>query len=752
WFLQQLDPQSALYNLATPLRFTGRLDVTALERAITEIVRRHEPLRTVFAAVDGQPVQRVRPASRIALPVIDLSHHPDPAAEAMRQANDDAATPFDLERGPLYRVSLLRLGADEHVLLLNVHHAVTDGWSLTLLTREMIALYDAFNTGRPSPLPELEVQYADYVAWQRRWLTDERVRQQVAYWTAQLAGAPPALELPTDRPRAAVQRHRGEVQPLQLPAELRRDVHALAARHGATMAMAVLAAFQLVLGRLAGQDDVVIGTPIAGRTRLETEPMVGLFLNTLAIRTKLDGGDTFAGLLARVREAMLGAYAHQDVPFERLLEELNPGRSLSRTPVFQVMFNMLNLEGAWRPVEAHGGDLLTIEMFAHELELGSKFDLTLYVQEGPAGMHFNAVYDADLFDRERIAEMLRQVGAVLRQAAADPARRLDAISLRTEDAAPVLPDPTLPLPARWHGAVHHAVSARAAAAPDAIAIVDSTRRWTYGDVEMASNRVARVLMEMGIGKGNVVAVWAHRSAWLPVAMLGIAKAGAAWTILDPAYPPARLADRLAATNPRALVSLAAAGALPDELRREAAHLGLATLTLGDEAHADAALLSSVSPDPVDVEVGADDLAYLAFTSGTTGAPKAVAGTHGPLSHFFAWYADEIRPSARTRVSMLSGLSHDPLLRDVFAPLTAGATLCIPDLERIAAPGWLAEWFAEQEITITHLTPAMGQLLASGPGARLGALRLAAFGGDVLSAHDVTRLWEMAPSAEVVNFY
>ena len=752
WFLQQLDPASALYNLATPLRLRGRLDVTALARALTEIVRRHEPLRTVFAAVDGQPVQRVRAPSRVSLPVVDLARHPDPAAEVRRRANDDAATPFDLERGPLYRFSLLRVAADEHVLLMNVHHAVTDGWSLSLLTRELVALYEAFRAGRPSPLPELEVQYADFVAWQRRWLTDERVRQQVAYWTAQLAGAPPALELPTDRPRAAVQRHRGGMEPLRLSEELLYDLHELAARHGATLAMAVLAAFQLVLGRLAGQSDVVIGTPIAGRTRLETEPMLGLFLNTLAIRTKLAGGDTFAGLLAHVREAMFGAYAHQDVPFERLLEELNPERSLSRTPVFQVMFNMLNLEGAAPAGATAGRSELAIEFVTQELELGSKFDLTLYVQVLPTGLQLHAMYDADLFDRGRIAEMLRQVGAVLRQAAADPARRLDAISLRTEDAAPLLPDPTLPLPARWEGTVHDAVAARAAAAPDAVAVVDRVGRWTYGDVEAAGNRVARVLMEKGIGKGDVVAVWAHRDAWLPAAMLGIAKVGAAWTILDPAYPAARLAERLAAAEPRALIALAAAGALPDEVRREASHLALATLTLGDAAHPDAALLASTPSDAVRVQVGVDDLAYLAFTSGTTGAPKAVAGAHGPLSHFFAWYADELRPRAGDRFSMLSGLSHDPLLRDVFAPLTAGATLCIPDPERMAAPGWLGTWFAEQGITIAHLTPAIGQLLATAAGARLDSLRLAAFGGDVLSAHDVARLRELAPATEVVNFY
>ncbi|HEX6747476.1 MAG TPA: amino acid adenylation domain-containing protein [Longimicrobium sp.] len=747
WFLQQLDPASALYNLATPMRLRGPLDLAALERAFTEIVRRHEPLRTVFALVEGKPVQRVMAPAPVAIPVTDVSRHPDPEKEARRLANVEAATPFDLERGPLYRVSLVRLAADDHVLLLDVHHAVTDGWSHGLLTREMVALYEAFREGRPSPLPELAVQYADYTVWQRRWLTDERVRQQVEYWTAQLAGAPPALELPTDHPRAAVQRHRGGSHAGAFPPDLLRDVHALAARHGATVAMTVLAAFQLVLGRLAGQDDVVVGTPIAGRTRMETEPMVGLFLNTLAIRTRWHGGETFAGLLQRVRETMLGAYAHQDVPFERLLEDLKPERTLSRTPVFQVMFNMLNLEGSFghaREAVEPGRGELAIRNWADELEVGSKFDLTLYVQETPAGLAFTAAYDADLFERERIAEMMRQLGAVLRQAAADPALRLDAISLRTDAAAPVLPDPATPLPARWSSAVHETFAARAAASPEAAAIVDAAATWTYGEVDAASNRVARRLMEMGIGKGDVVAVHAHRNAWLPVAMLGIAKAGAAWTILDPAYPAARLAERFAAAAPGAVIAISAAGALPDELRRAAEHLP--TLVLGETED-----LASISAEPMGIEVGADDLAYLVFTSGTTGTPKAVAGTHGPLSHFFRWYADEFGPRAGDRISMLSGLAHDPLLRDVFAPLAAGAALCIPDPARIAEPGWLATWFAETGITIAHLTPAMGQLLATGD-ARLPALRLAAFGGDVLHGHDVDRLRALAPGVEIVNFY
>jgi len=757
WFLQQLDPASSLYNMPSPLRIRGRLDVDALRRSFAEIVRRHEPLRTVFAQADGQPVQRILPAVPVDLPVADLSHLAEEEREAgaHRRAAEEAATPFDLERGPLFRVSLLRLGEEDHVVLWNVHHAVSDGWSYNILRRELVALYDAFVRGRPSPLPELPVQYADYVAWQRRWLTDERMRKQVAYWKEHLAGAPPALELPTDRPRPPVQRHRGAWERIHLPAELHESVHGVAAKEGATMAMTLLAAFALVLGRLAGQDDVVIGSPIAGRARPETEPMIGLFLNTLAIRTRLPADETFAGLLRRVREAMLGAYAHQDVPFERLLEELSPERTLSRAPVFQVMFNMLNLEGAYTgATPPEDATLLRAEDLGGSLEYGAKFDLTLYAQELSDGIHVNALYDADLFDGPRVSALLRQIGEVLRQASADAGVKLRDITLLPREDAAHLPDPAAPLPAHWFGAVHEMFTARAAERPGAIALIDAEEEWSYARVEAASNRIARLLRERGVLTGDVVAVHAHRSAWLPLALLGIAKAGAAWLILDPAHPDARLAERVEIARPRALLRVDAAGPLSTDLRRsvEALSPALTHALTSDTAHPDTAVLAAVDAAPVDVAIAPDDLAYLAFTSGTTGAPKAIAGTHRPLSHFFRWYAGALAAAPADRFTMLGGLGHDPLLRDVFAPLTSGGTLHIPDPARIGEPGWLAAWFAGEGITATHLTPAMGRILASSTDVRLPALRFAAFGGDVLRTRDVAALRALAPSAEVVNVY
>ncbi|MFL5383052.1 MAG: amino acid adenylation domain-containing protein [Longimicrobiaceae bacterium] len=814
WFLQQLDPASSLYNMPTPMRFRGALDEAALRRALDEIVRRHESLRTVFVLEGAQPVQRILPAAAVPLPVHRLEHLPgaERMGAARRMVNEETVTPFDLERGPVFRALLLRLGEDDHLLMVNFHHVASDGWSVNVFGRELLALYGAYRAGRPSPLPELPVQYADFAAWQRAWLTEERVREQVGYWTRQLAGAPPALELPTDRPRPAVQRHRGANLTFLLPPDLHAQVRALAARSGATVAMTLLAAFQLVLGRLAGQDDVVVGTPIAGRTRPETEPMIGLFLNTLAIRTRLAGEESFAELLRQVRETMLGAYAHQDVPFERLLEELSPERTLSRTPVFQVLFNMLNLEGSYagsaEEVEVAG---LTPVPFEGELDTGSKFDLTLYVQELEEGISIDAAYDADLFDGERIGGMMRQLAGVLRQVAADPSVRLDGVSLLTDDARPALPDPAEPLPDAWRGSVPELFARRAAEAPHALAAEDPRERWSYAELDRATARIAGRLVESGVRPGDVVAIWGHRSAALVRALLGTLRSGGAFLVLDPAYPSSRLADYLRIARPTAFLRLSAAAEVPAEVEEALSATSRCTITLGartesagaprqpspgapdsrphvtseaspslpqavlgegparsarERASGDGALedalaaidaLASVPPVAPSVAIGSDTLAYLSFTSGTTGVPKAVMGRHGSLTHFTPWLAEAFGLTADDRFSMLSGLAHDPLHRDVFTPLQLGAAVVAPEPEEVGAPGYLAGWLRRAAVTVAHLTPAMGQLIADVSGgveaaAPVESLRRAFFVGDVLRRGDVERLRRLAPNLTVVNYY
>ncbi|RMF36691.1 MAG: non-ribosomal peptide synthetase, partial [Chloroflexi bacterium] len=340
WFLDQLAPNTPLYNIPDAIRLRGPLDVAVLERSLNEIVRRHESLRTTFRATDGKPVQVIAPTLKLPLPLVDLSGLPKAAreAEVQRLATEEAQRPFDLSRGPLLRVTLLRLGDEEHVALLTMHHIISDGWSMRVLVQELAALYDAFSHGRPSPLPDLPIQYADFALWQREWLQGEVLEEQLAYWKQQLSGSPPVLELPTDRPRPPVQSFRGAHRPFMLPRPLSQAIKALCRREGVTPFMLLLAAFQTLLHRYTGQDDISVGTPIANRNRAEIEGLIGYFANTLVLRTDLSGDPPFRELLKRVREVALGAYAHQDLPFEMLVDALQPERDLSHTPLFQVMF------------------------------------------------------------------------------------------------------------------------------------------------------------------------------------------------------------------------------------------------------------------------------------------------------------------------------------------------------------------------------------------------------------------------------
>ncbi|HEU4457225.1 MAG TPA: condensation domain-containing protein, partial [Longimicrobium sp.] len=419
WFVSGLEPESAVYHMPFAYRLRGELDAEALHRAVEEVVRRHESLRTSIPVVDGLPVQRIAAPGPVPFPLHDLRAIPaeEREAEAGRIAVAVSTAPFDLATGPLFRAALVRVEEAEHILLLALHHVVSDGWSIGVLLTELSALYGAFSRGEPSPLPELAVQYPAYAAWQRQWLSGEALEAQLAYWRGALAGAPPRLELPTDRPRPAVQSHRGGIEAALLPRDAADAVLALGRREGATLFMVLLAAMDVVLARWSGQDDVVVGTPIAGRTRRETEAMIGLFLNSLALRTDLSGDPTFRELLRRVRGTTLDAYAHQEVPFEAVLEEVKPERSLGHTPVFQVMLNLTNYgEGT---AEMPG---LEVEPLGSPGELLSKFDFTLYAGEGDDGVGLHLVYDADLFAPERMRELLAQIVSVLRQAVAEPAR------------------------------------------------------------------------------------------------------------------------------------------------------------------------------------------------------------------------------------------------------------------------------------------------------------------------------------------
>ncbi|WP_420126162.1 amino acid adenylation domain-containing protein [Longimicrobium sp.] len=756
WVLQRITPQSPAYKISTTLRFGGALDVGAMERTVAEIVRRHHVLRTVIVQTDTGPVQRVTEGDAH-LPLHDLSSLPADQADAQARelVRREWLTPFEIEGGALFRAMLIRIAADDHVLHLSTHHTVFDGWSAGVLQRELWALYDAFAGGEPSPLPDLAVQYADFAAWQRGWMTDEAAGRQVAYWRDRLDGAPPLLELPTDRPRPAVQGYAAGMVESGIAPGLMAEVRALARREGATPFMVLLAALDVVLSRWSGQDDLVIGTQVAGRTHAVTEPLIGVFLNTLAIRADLSGAPGFRALLGRVREATLGAYAHQDVPFESVLDALRVPRSLGHSPVFQVMVNYQNFgTGASAPSG------LERRPFAGA-EPTSKVDMTLYASEDPERAALALVYSSELFEAPRMRELLAQVVAVLEQAVAEPDRSVAGMALRTPHAAAILPDPSQPLDRTWRGSVPAIFARRAAERPDALAVADPRERWTYAELDAATARIARRLAQGGVRPGDTVAIWAHRSAAMVRAMLGVLRAGAAFVALDPAYPPARLAEYIRIAAPRGWLRVAAAGAVPAPVEEVISARDLVKIDLGGKSQGpvdDVDGLGSLPAQAPDVEIGADSLAYLSFTSGTTGAPKAVMGRHGSLTHFTPWLADRFSLTASDRFSLLSGVAHDPLHRDVFTPLQLGASIVAPDPERVGAPGYLRRWMADADVTVAHLTPAMGQLLAGAPDSggdgagSMPGLRRAFFVGDVLVRGDVARLHRLAPHVTVVNYY
>jgi amino acid adenylation domain-containing protein len=750
WFLDQLMPGSIAYNITRAARLTGPLNVAALEQSLTEVLRRHEILRTTLRAVNGQPFQSIALAKPFILPITDLEPVPEAEreSEARRLATEEARRPFDLAKGPLFRSKLVRLGEDDHVLLLTMHHIVSDGWSMAILFRELSTLYEVYANGKPSPLAELPIQYVDYAVWQRNWLRGEVLETQLSYWKKQLENIS-TLNLPTDRPRPAVQSFNGAREALVLSTDLTQALKATSRKEGATLFMTLLAVFQILLHRLTGQDDIPVGSPIAGRNRSEIESLIGFFINTLVLRTDLSGNSTFTELLARVRRGCLDAYAHQDVPFEKLLEELRPERDPSRTPLFQVFFNMLNVA---ERAKLQGLKIETIS--AGRVE--SKFDLTIYVRERDGSLHFNWVYNSDLFHRDRIQEMSRQYEKLLSQIVEHPAVSIHSYSLLTAAAQELLPSPVEPLGSDWAGSVHDRFSLQARYLPDHPAITDPHESWTYEELNSRANQLAHYLLRSGIQREEIVAVYAHRSASLACALLGILKAGAAFLILDPTQPPARLLQYLGTAKPRGFIRVQAAGAVANnelEAVLEQTLDSQIALPALSELRREDFLAKYPTADPK-VQIKPDDLAYVSFTSGSTGEPKGVLGRHGPLSQFLPWQAEKFALGPSDRFSLFSGLSHDPLHREIFTAFWVGAAVHVPEPDIIGAGGRLVGWMACQGITFAHLTPPLARLLSetAPPETELPLLRYAFLVGDKLTWTDVERLRRLSPNVTCVNSY
>ncbi|MFT7835794.1 amino acid adenylation domain-containing protein [Saccharothrix sp. BKS2] len=750
WILEELDRgagQDALhgrYHLAGAIRLTGALDEDGLRRAVARLVERHAALRTVVVDEDGELSQRVLDHVDIALPrETPAGATPEErVAEAHELVARDATTPVDLAAGPLLRLRLLDLDRDDAVLVMTLHHIVGDGWSLEILKRDLAHHY-AEEVGEPpaEPLPPLPVTYAQFSGWQRHQLGTGALDGSVAYWRDQLADLPP-LGLPGSRRGAEPAAAHGNRRRAIIDAPLRSGIERLAVESGATPFMVLAAALQVTLGRLAGQRDFAIGVPVAGRQRHEVAELIGFFVNSLVLRADLSGNPSFTGLLERVRATTLDAYEHQDVPFETLVGELAPERDLTTTPLFQVYLNLVNIP----PLRS---DLpgLSVAPFAVP-ELGAKFDLTFYVEPDGPRMSVDLVYAVDRFDAEAMDELLAQWIGVLDQAVADRERPIDSLRLRTPLAERLLPDPTAPLDATWFGSVVERFEDWAEREPQRLAITEPGQDLGYGELASGISALAAVLAEHGIGRGDVVAVHGERCAALVWSLLAVMRAGASFAVLDPAYPAARLVDCLAVAEPTALLCLDAAGPVPTEVLD----------ALGDRPQiAVPTRLSDArdAPAPVPaVAVGPRDCAYIAFTSGSTGRPKGIRGSHGSLTHFVPWLAETFGLTEDDRYSLLSGIGHDPLHREVFTPLCTGAAICVPAREDVEVPRRLAAWLRDQRVSTGHLTPPMARLLDEVPAAdvTLPSLRRVFFTGDALTRRDVRAVTRLAGPVTCVNLY
>ncbi|MEM7587044.1 MAG: amino acid adenylation domain-containing protein, partial [Acidobacteriota bacterium] len=752
WFLDRFeDGAASSLNIPIALRWRGALEPDALRAAFQQLLTRHEVLRTSFPVLDdGEPIQRIAPrltagTSGIDIPIIDLCRLDAGDRESQSQylQLEHGRRPFDLLQAPLLRVALLRLEAQDHILLQCVHHIVSDGWSVSLMLREVFAAYLARVRGQELALPTLPLQYADHAVAQRQRLAGDAGQAELDWWREVLQAPPPALDLPTDFSRPPIASHRGGQQAHRIDAELADELRRLARERSSTLFMVLLAAFKVVLARLSGTRDILMGTPIAGRQRGEVEDLVGCFLNTLVLRTDLGSRShqpgihvRFEDVLDRVRDGALGAYAHQELPFERILEDLAPERDLSRTPLFQIFFNMLNLPPVAGRELLDGADF---EIAALDpLEAESKFDLTVYLSEQEDGaIALNLVYRRDLFLDERIAELARQFERVLRRVADDPSVPIDELSLLSEPARRAVGDLPSVQSDAFLGTVPELFLHRAAEHPERLALCDPHASLSYAQAARDSAELARRLRRLGVDRGDVVTVLARRNAALGVAVLGVLRAGAVVSILDPDVPAARLDAIVQSAQPSVMLEV------PSKVMatNPGGVFALRQLAPAEPCRA-----------PIDLPLDADDPAILTFTSGSTGKPKGVLGRHGPLTHFLSWQAERFGHGRHDRVSVLSGLSHDPLQRDLFTPLCLGAAAVFPDPEQRLEPGYLAGWMARQRISLSHLTPALGQVITEHAQDAMPALSCVFLVGEALTRRDVEALQTLAPRAQIVNLY
>lgn len=742
WFLDQLVPGNPAYNISVYLQMNGRLNVKVLEQVITEIIRRHGALRTSFTTLEGDPVQTVSPDSVVTIPIVDLSGLSEVAQqiEVSTSAVKESQHPFDLAQGPLIRCKLLRLGLQEHVLLLTMHHIVSDGWSRGVLLRELIALYKAFVNEKPSPLPKLPIQYTDFTLWQREQITGEQFKPQLSYWKQQLANAPALLELPVARVRPPAQSYRGARIEVWLSGQLTEQLKILSRQNGCTFFMVLFAAFNILLSRYTGQTDIIIGSATANRNRAEIEPLIGFFVNNLVLRTDLSGNPRFLELLDRVRNTMMSAYAHQDIPFEKLVEELQVDRSLAYNPLFQVAFNLQN--APMPPLELPG---LSIEPLEFDSET-ARFDLEVNLWETQSGLKCQLIYNTDLFERIAIERFAEHFKMLLMGVVANPEQQLTELPIltdaETDDIFTKWSDIETRLPQKG---IHELFESQAERTPELVAVAHGSQRVTYSELNKRADALARYLESLEVGPNVLVGICIEPSVDLVVGLLAILKAGGAYVPLDINYPRERLLFLLNNAQIKVLLTQTRfRGELPAHIR---------------EVCIDAEQTIYKSPDDECKDLreksALDDLLYAIFTSGSTGQPKLAGVSHRGFFNLLNWFISEFDLGHGDSTLIISSVSFDLTQKNIFAPLVVGGTLYFSQ-ESYYNPQQILQTVEEIKATWLNCTPsAFYPLVGDNEGAfkSLASLRYLFLGGEPIS---MERLESWVKSshfqAEIVNTY
>jgi amino acid adenylation domain-containing protein len=699
WFLNQLDPDSTVYNIGAALQLDGPLDIPVLERTLKEIIRRHESFRTSFFQLNGMPQTLISEEVEWALNVIDARHlaGEETKAELKGYASSLIREHLDIAHAPLFKANLLITGQDSHMLILTLHHIIFDGWSVGVFGQELTELYCAYGSGREPALAPLPLQYVDFAAWQRKWLEAGELDRQLIYWKKQLAGAPPVITFPPDHRRPSADLFRGTRSKLILPQDLTSALEAMSQRHGVTVFMVLLAAFNVLLARYTGQDDIVVGSPSASRTRTELYPMMGFFVSNLVLRTDLSGGPSFNEVLKRVREVTLRAYEHQDVPFDQLVQALRPERSLDHSPLFQTMFIFQNF-----PIEEL--DLNGVEVKPVELEVDTaRFDLTVEVFPSKGELQAFFDYNTDLYDADTVSRLQRHYLAIL-EAVVENAdvQIVDIPLLSSSEREKLLFEwnrTEAPIPA--DASFYQLFEEHASTAPDRVAVMAGETAITYGELQRRANQIASALRARGAGPEKLVAIFQERGIDLVAAILGVAKSGAAYVPLDPVYPKGRIEAILEDARPVAILT---SSALLDLLP----HCAEQTLCL-DELDANDLQLQDTNVDD-SASISPDTLAYVIFTSGSTGKPKGVQITHRALLNFLQAMQDELEFSGSDVLLAVTTVSFDIAGLELLLPLYGGATVCV-SLQPGNPEGLLRD-LDKYRPTVMQATPATWKLLTA----------------------------------------